>query len=56
VVDPGGMTFWTNELIQGVPPANVILNIERCSTNEFQRDEVEYLYERCCIGLPTRRV
>jgi hypothetical protein len=44
VVDPGGLTYWTSFLDQGVARNTVVFAIERSSSNQFQTLEVQQLY------------
>jgi hypothetical protein len=46
VVDLNGMTFWANQLLQGIPAGEVVLEIElERNFSEFRGDEVEKLYQ-----------
>jgi hypothetical protein len=46
VVDPGGLTYWTSFLDQGVARDTVVFAIERSSSNQFQTLEVQQIYSR----------
>lgn len=45
VVDQPGMNVWAGKLAEGVPATEVVFDIERCGTNEFQTRAVEQIYQ-----------